>query len=185
MLPDQLEFFKLRYEDAIISPEEEQELGDRIADLQLKPFEFHNFVGKRRVLSFGWRYVFDGSGLQPAEEIPPFLIALRERIGRFSGLVPESFQHVMVSEYAPGAGIGWHKDRSVFEDIVGLSLLSPARLRFRRRNQGRWERFSKMLEPRSAYLLSGPVRSEWEHSIPPADALRYSITFRTFKIAPR
>ena len=33
----------------------------------------------------------------------------------------------------------------------------------------------------SAYLLSGPARSEWEHSIPPVDATRYSITFRNLR----
>ena len=38
---------------------------------------------------------------------------------------------------------------------------------------------SLIVEPRSAYLLRGPSRTEWEHSIPAVDALRYSITFRS------
>jgi len=36
-------------------------------------------------------------------------------------------------------------------------------------------------EPRSAYLMRGPSRTEWEHSIPAVDELRYSITFRTLR----
>jgi len=34
---------------------------------------------------------------------------------------------------------------------------------------------------RSAYLLRGPVRRDWEHSIPPLDQLRYSVTFRSVR----
>lgn len=44
-------------------------------------------------------------------------------------------------------------------------------------------RASFIAEPRSGYLLRGPSRTEWEHSIPAVDALRYSITFRTFRAA--
>jgi alkylated DNA repair dioxygenase AlkB len=91
---------------------------------------------------------------------------------------PESgtFEEV---EYAPGAGIGWHRDRPVFGDVVGISLLAPARLRFRRKRGAKWERAALWAEPCSAYLLRGPARREWEHSIAPMDRLRYSITFRT------
>ena len=35
------------------------------------------------------------------------------------------------------------------------------------------------LAPRSAYLLSGEARHDWEHSIAPGERLRFSITFRT------
>ena len=37
------------------------------------------------------------------------------------------------------------------------------------------------LEPRSAYVLTGPARTQWEHSIPPVKETRYSITFRTLR----
>jgi alkylated DNA repair dioxygenase AlkB len=43
------------------------------------------------------------------------------------------------------------------------------------------ERYSLTAEPRSAYLLRGPSRTEWEHSIPAVDSLRYSITFRSLR----
>jgi alkylated DNA repair dioxygenase AlkB len=88
-------------------------------------------------------------------------------------------RHVLVTEYGPGAGIGWHRDKSVFGETVGVSLLSPCVLRLRRKvGERRWERVNVTAAPRSAYLLSGPARSEWEHSIPAVGEPRYSITFR-------
>jgi alkylated DNA repair dioxygenase AlkB len=105
---------------------------------------------------------------------------LREKAAEFAGVAPEEFVHVLLVRYDPGAGIGWHRDRSVFEDVVGVSLATPALLRFRRRREGGFDRESVQVEPRSAYLLSGPARHEWEHSIAPGDTLRFSITFRTF-----
>jgi alkylated DNA repair dioxygenase AlkB len=89
---------------------------------------------------------------------------------------------VLVTEYGPGAGIGWHRDKSVFGETVGVSLLSPCVLRLRRKaGEKKWERANVQVEPRSAYLLSGAARSEWEHSIPPVEALRYSVTFRSLR----
>ena len=85
----------------------------------------------------------------------------------------------MASEYAPGAGIGWHKDRPQFGETAGVSLLAEARLRLRRKEGPGWQRLSQLLKPRSAYQLSGDARHVWEHSIPPQEQLRYSITFRT------
>jgi alkylated DNA repair dioxygenase AlkB len=170
----------LDYRPGFISPEEEDELADRISKLDLKPFEFHGFQGNRRTISFGWQYVFDGSGLKEADAIPDFLLPLRDRAAAFAEVETDAIQHVLMIEYAPGAGIGWHRDRPVFGDVVGISLLAPARLRFRRKRGDKWERFALIAEPRSAYLLKGPARYEWEHSIPAMEELRYSITFRTF-----
>jgi DNA oxidative demethylase len=90
-----------------------------------------------------------------------------------------------VARYDPGAGIGWHQDRSVFDRVVGVSLNSPANLRFRQRTDVGFRRFSLAVEPRSAYLLSGEARHEWEHSIVPGEALRFSITFRTMSYLGR
>jgi alkylated DNA repair dioxygenase AlkB len=171
----------LAYRPGFISAEEERALAQGIAALELRPFEFQNYLGKRRVTSFGWRYVFDGSGLQAAESMPDFLLPLRARAAKMMGVEAETLAHVLLTEYAPGAGIGWHRDRPVFGDVVGISLLAPARLRFRRKAGAKWERLTLEAQPRSAYLLRGPARHEWEHSIPEMEALRYSITFRTLK----
>jgi alkylated DNA repair dioxygenase AlkB len=164
-----------------IGPDEEAELAARIAALPLKPFEFHGFTGNRRTVSFGLHYAFDGSGLREAEPIPDWLQPLRQRAAALADLDPDAFVHALLIEYAPGAGIGWHRDRPVFGDVAGISLLAPAPLRFRRKAGSKWERFTLTAEPRSAYLLRGEARHEWEHSIPPVDALRYSVTLRTLK----
>jgi alkylated DNA repair dioxygenase AlkB len=172
-----------RYQPEFILPQEEEELVEQLSSLPFKEFEFQNYLGKRRVVSFGWQYLFDGSGLRKADDMPEFLLALRARAAAFAGIGAEALQHVLLTEYRPGAPIGWHKDRSVFGVTVGISLLSPCRFRFRRAKGDKWERAALVAEPRSAYLLSGPSRDEWEHSIPPVEALRYSITFRNLREA--
>lgn len=171
----------LVYREALFDVAEEAALTRQIAMLPFAPFEFHGFLGKRRTVSFGLHYAFDGSGLAAAAPLPDFLLPVRTRAAAFAGLAAEQLEHALVIEYAPGAGIGWHRDRPVFGHVIGLSLLAPARLRFRRRAGERWDRRERMLAPRSAYLLRGPAREMWEHSIPPMDALRYSITFRTLR----
>jgi alkylated DNA repair dioxygenase AlkB len=170
-----------RYQPELISKDEERGLAERISGLPLKEFEFHGFLGKRRIVSFGWRYDFNGGGLQKTEDLPEFLLPVREQTAAFAGLPPERLQQVLLTEYKPGVQIGWHKDRSVFGEVVGVSLLSTCMFRLRRKIGTNWERASIEAEPRSAYLLSGPARTVWEHSIPAVDALRYSITFRNFK----
>jgi alkylated DNA repair dioxygenase AlkB len=68
----------------------------------------------------------------------------------------------------------------MFEDVVALSFLSPCRLRLRRKRDMGWVRRMTEIAPRSLYRLSGPARHDWEHSIPPLESKRYSVTFRTF-----
>ena len=169
-----------KYQSDVITTDEEQQLVRQIETLPFKDFEFQGFVGKRRVVSFGWRYDFTERELQQADDIPAFLLPLRGRAAQFAGLGPGDLQHVLVTEYGPGAAIGWHRDKAVFAEVVGVSLLAPCRFRFRRKHAGKWQRAAIIAEPRSAYLLKGPARTEWEHSIPPVDRLRYSITFRNF-----
>ena len=169
-----------KYQPDVLSADEEQQLVRQIETLPFKDFEFHGYLGKRRVVSFGWRYDFNERELQKADDIPPFLLPLRRRAAEFAGLGQTDLQHVLVTEYGPGAAIGWHRDKAAFAEVVGVSLLTPCRFRLRRKHAGAWQRAAITLEPRSAYLLTGPSRTEWEHSIPPVDRLRYSITFRNF-----
>jgi alkylated DNA repair dioxygenase AlkB len=165
----------------LLSDDEERELSSIFSDLPFREFEFHGYLGKRRVLSFGWQYDFNHEKLRPVEELPGFLIPMRDKAATLFGLAAPELQHALLTEYAPGAAIGWHKDKAVFAEVVGVSLLSPCTFRFRRKVGSAWERFSFTAEPRSAYLLSGPSRTDWEHSIPPVDRLRYSITFRSLR----
>ncbi|MCP3397765.1 MULTISPECIES: alpha-ketoglutarate-dependent dioxygenase AlkB [unclassified Bradyrhizobium] len=168
----------MKYEAEFLSAEEERQLLTDVEKLPFREFEFRGFTGKRRTVSFGWRYDFNGGGLTRTEDMPEFLTALRARAEAFAGLAPHGFQQALVTEYAPGAGIGWHKDRSVFGDVAGVSLLSPCTLRLRRRTEKGFERNTLVAEPRSVYLLRGPSRTEWQHSIPRFETLRYSVTFR-------
>jgi alkylated DNA repair dioxygenase AlkB len=170
-----------KYQPDVLSSEEEQSILERVRSLPFKEFEFQGFVGKRRTVSYGWHYDFNDRSLQKAEDIPEFLLSVREVAARFAGIAPASLQQVLVIEYGPGAAIGWHRDKSVFGDVIGISLLSACRFRLRRKVGSRWERAALTVEPRSAYLLRGPSRTEWEHSIPGVDSLRYSITFRNLR----
>ena len=171
-----------RYLPELIGTAEEDALLAHVRQLPFREFEFHGYKGKRRVVSFGWRYDFSARHLLKADDIPEYLLTLRDAAARFAGLEAEEFQHVMVTEYSPGAGIGWHRDKGVFGEVVGISLHAPCVLRLRRAaGPKKWDRVNVVAEARSAYFLSGQARSVWEHSIPQVEALRYSITFRNLR----
>ena len=171
----------LHYRSELIDAEQERALITELERLSFSAFQFHGFEGKRRVVSFGWRYDFNGAGLQESGEIPSFLLPLRQLAAASFKLNASVLQQVLLTHYPAGATIGWHKDRPVFQDVVGISLLSSCRFRFRRKTTGGWQRQSFILEPRSAYVLQGPARTDWEHSIPAVPEPRYSITFRSLR----
>ncbi|GEP53332.1 alpha-ketoglutarate-dependent dioxygenase AlkB [Reyranella soli] len=171
------------YRQEVISTDEERHFAAWFAQLPLAPFEFHGFLGRRRIVSFGWRYDYAGRQIRPSADIPEILLPLRQRAADVVGLAAGSLQQVLVTEYGPGAPIGWHRDKPMFEEIVAISFLAPCLLRFRRRLRDSWERRSLEVMPRSAYVLSGAARNDWEHSIPPLSALRYSVTFRSLRDA--
>lgn len=169
----------LRYHEALLGEDEERALAERLGMLDLAPFRFHGWLGNRKTRSFGWRYDFEDARFAPAEPLPQWLDSLRAKAAAFAGLAPEDFVHALLARYDPGAGIGWHRDRDVFEQVVGVSLGTPATLRFRQRTPTGFGRAQLALAPRSAYLLSGEARHAWEHRIVPGEQLRFSITLRT------
>lgn len=173
----------LRYQGDFISAPLERELIARIAALPLQPFQFGQYEGKRRIASFGWRYDYSARRLLPAEPLPAWFDPLIKRVEAFAGMNVRIAQ-ALCTEYDRGVGIGWHRDKPHFAEIFGISLESPCRLRFRRQGDNGWERLTLAVAPRSIYALAGPVRSEWEHSIPAVEARRYSLTLRTFKANP-
>ena len=170
-----------QYQAELVSADEEQRLVEQVRALPLKEFEFQGYVGKRRVMSYGWQYDFNERMLRRTDNIPSWLLPLRELAAEFAEMAPDQLQQVLVTEYDIGAAIGWHRDKAMFGQVIGISLLSSCRFRLRRKAGPAWERASLIVAPRSAYLLSGASRTEWEHSIPAVDALRYSITFRNFR----
>lgn len=169
----------LRARAEFLTVAEEAEAIAALGSATLQPFRFQGWSGHRRTTSHGWHYDFDGGGLAPAPAFPPWLAPLRQRAEAFAGLPPGSLVQALLIEYPPGAGIGWHRDRPVFDAVLGISLGAPATLRLRRRAGPRlFDRAELPLTPRSIYLLSGEARHDWEHGIAPMAAPRWSITFR-------
>jgi alkylated DNA repair protein (DNA oxidative demethylase) len=165
--------------DAIVTPGEEQMLITSIDAAALSPFRFHGWLGKRLTASYGWRYDFDDASFAPAEAIPDWLLPLRAEAARFARLRSDKLVQALLIRYDPGAGIGWHRDRPVFEHVVGISLGASTTMRFRRRRPGGFDRASVLLAPRSIYHLTGEARHEWEHNIAAMEVTRWSITFRS------
>jgi alkylated DNA repair dioxygenase AlkB len=170
----------MRYATEIVSEAEERMLLEEIAKLQFRPFEFQQYLATRQVAYFGWRYDYGAHALTSAPPIPDFLLPLRDRAASFADMTADELRQAMVTEYPAGAGIGWHRDRAVFGEVIGVSLLAPCKLRFRLPTDAGWERITVMPEPRSIYLLQGAARTDWYHSIPAVPALRYSVTFRRY-----
>jgi alkylated DNA repair dioxygenase AlkB len=170
------------YVDDAIDPEAERRLIGLLEQLPWETVVFRGYEARRRVVHFGHRYDFEARGVSPGLPIPPELLALRERAAAIAADDPERYVEVLATEYQPGATIGWHSDAPAFgATVVGVSLAAACRMRFRRRAGARWLRWDRVLEPRSAYVIGGEARAKWQHSIPPTEALRYSITYRTVR----
>jgi len=120
-------------------------LAKSLPKLDLKPFEFHGHLGNRRVTSFGLRYDYARRAVNVTDGFPAFVADLRNKVAEFAGREVDEFQQGGVNEYPPGAGIGWHKDKPQFGVIVGVSLLAPATMRFRRVDGTGWIRVSQRL----------------------------------------
>ena len=165
--------------EGLVTPGEEAALIARIDAQPLAPFRFQGWLGKRLTHSFGWSYDFEDGRFAQAEPMPDWLLVLRERAARFARLEADLLVQALLIRYDPGAGIGWHRDRPVFEHVVGISLGSAALMRLRRRIDGGFHRLTLSLAPRSVYHLTGEVRHVWEHSIAPMDVPRWSVTFRS------
>ena len=170
------------YEADFLSPAEEATLLTEIQQLPLAEAEYKQYRAKRRIVSYGGRYDFNAHELHAGEPIPPLLHPLRERAAAWAGHRADEFTHALIAEYSPGTQLGWHRDVPNFELVIGVSLNTAARMRFRRYPPKPRERSIAIeLAPRSIYRLSGEARWDWQHSVPPTPGLRYSITFRTLR----
>jgi alkylated DNA repair dioxygenase AlkB len=170
------------YHADVLTADDEARLVQLLEALPWDPFRFRGVEARRRVVHFGHRYDFEARGVQPGHAMPAALLDLRHRVAPLADRPPERFEEGLATEYRPGATIGWHRDAPAFgSTVIGVSLGAPCRLRFRRAVEGGWESWERIVEPRSVYVLGGAARAGWQHSIPPTDALRYSITFRTIR----
>ncbi|KAA1428083.1 alpha-ketoglutarate-dependent dioxygenase AlkB [Nocardioides antri] len=175
----------LAYEADLLTAAEESDLLGRFRGLGLEPVVMRGAASRRRVGHFGVGYDFDSAGTAPAEPIPDYLLRLRDRAAVLAGTEPSAFVEALVTQYPPGATIGWHRDARVFGSVVvGVSLGSDAVMRFQRRAAGGERRvFEQPLARRSAYVLTGAARWTWQHSVPPVPEERWSVTFRQLRRA--
>ena len=172
----------MRFEQDWLGTEEEAALVEAIRALDLREAQYKQYTARRRVASFGGKFDYDNNRLLPAPPIPPAFEPLRERVARWLDVAPDLFSQMLVAEYAPGTPLGWHRDVPDFESIVGVSLQGEGEMRFRPYppESGRAADVrSLLLPPRSVYVLEGPTRWQWQHSIVPTQVLRYSISLRT------
>jgi|SRR5688500_18544105 len=174
----------LSYRDEFLTAAEEAALLDAIATVSFAAFEMRGVVARRRVAFFGESY--DGANALP---FPAFLLPVRDRIADWARIDAAAFAMALINQYPPGAPIGWHRDAPQYDVIAGLSLLSECRMRFRPYRPPaaapvagrRVATHDIVLHRRSAYLITGESRTSYEHQIPPAAQLRYSVTFRTLR----
>lgn len=172
----------LRYQADFLSREEEAGLLRIVASLPLAPMQYKGFSARREVLSFGGSYDFSAGRLDDAPGIPVELEPLRLRVAQWAGLAQQALAHALVARYTQGTPLGWHRDVPEFEDILGVSLAGDAVMRLRPwppREPRRAAVRKLVVAPRSIYLMRGPARWAWQHSVAPVGGLRYSITFRT------
>jgi alkylated DNA repair dioxygenase AlkB len=170
------------YQPEFLSAADEEALIGEIERLPLAQAEYKGFLANRRIVSYGGRYDFTAQRLQPGEPIPSFLHPLRAKAAAWLGCSADDLTHALVAQYPPGSQLGWHRDVPDFERVVGISLGTPCRMRFRH-YPPRFREKSIALDvaPRSIYRLQDEARWDWQHSVPPVPALRYSVTFRTLR----
>jgi alkylated DNA repair dioxygenase AlkB len=172
------------YRDEFVSADDERALAEEISRVEFAHFEMRGVVARRRVAFFGKSY--DSTTVTPP--VPAFLMPLRQQIAAWAHVEADAFAMALINEYQAGAPIGWHRDAPQYDIVAGVSLLSACRMKLRPyvspHAQGGGRRVAThevTLAPRSAYVMTGPSRTDYEHHIPAVETLRYSITFRTLR----
>jgi alkylated DNA repair dioxygenase AlkB len=170
-----------RYYDEAVTPAEEAALLGDLRGLAFGEVRMRGQVARRRTIHFGWTYGYETWRVEPGPPTPEFLLGLRARAAALIDVEPEALAEVLVTHYPPGAGIGWHRDAPAFGVVVGVSLLGACRFRFQQGRDAARRTRTVALTPRSAYVLAGAARWQWQHSITPGREERYSVTFRTLR----
>ena len=170
-----------RFAAEVITPAEEAALIEAMTGLPFRNVVMRGVPSKRRIVQFGHYYSFQSRALTPADPIPDYLLELRRQVAPIAAVAPGELSEALVTEYAPGAAIGWHRDAPPFGVIIGVSLAGQCTMRMKRMAPPQGKPIAIDLPPRSVYVFSGPARADWLHSIPPTRALRYSITYRTVR----
>jgi alkylated DNA repair dioxygenase AlkB len=169
----------LVYRPEFVSEDEERQLVELLDSLAFNEITMRGQTARRVVRHFGLDYDYETWKVRPGEPLPESLEWLRERAAGLIDANAGELAQILVTRYPPGAPIGWHRDAPMFGTVIGVSLAALSRMRFQRGKGDKRQVAEIVLEPRSAYVLQGPARTQWQHSIPPVRELRYSITFRT------
>jgi alkylated DNA repair dioxygenase AlkB len=162
----------------------EDELLKEISKTELRPFNFQGFEAKRKVAGFGYDYSFDKKSISKGKDIPQSFDSLIGEVSSHLSIEKEEIAELLITEYPAGSVINWHRDAFPFDLIAGISLQSDCIFRLRphdRKRQGRNSVITFPVRRRSLYVIHGPARRDWQHSISPVAAIRYSITLRTLK----
>jgi alkylated DNA repair protein (DNA oxidative demethylase) len=171
----------LVYRPELLTPEEEAGYLELLAELRFDPIVIHGQAARRTARHYGLGYDYGTRQPKPGEPLPEWLLPLRRRAAELAGHEPEELVEALVQRYPAGSTIGWHRDAPAFATVIGVSLLGAARMRFQRGKDERRRVWEVQLQPRSGYVLAGPARTAWQHSIPPTKEERYSVTFRTLR----
>ena len=176
----------LIYQTSFISREEEESLIAVLESFEYKEVRMHGVVARRRVVHFGFDYDYSGWKIFPTDPLPESLEPIVARAASAAKVERSALEQFLIARYPPDAAIGWHRDAPMFgTPVIGISLGSSCTMRFRRKAGAGWETHNHLLEQRSLYVLDGPSRSQWQHSIPRTPELRYSFTMRTLKKRPQ
>jgi len=169
----------LRLAHDFVSQEEEEAL---IALVEASGLSYSEYDpgNLRSSSSYGWEYNYGDDSFFQCEALPAGFHVLRDRAADFAGIDPDTIAQCLLNRYEPGAVIQWHFDKPVWEHVLGVSLGAPSTMHFRRAAGDEFDFAAAALLPRSLYFLSNEARYKFQHSLPPAEGTRWSITFRTF-----
>ena len=120
----------LVFKPDFLNVEEERELLAWLRTLPFYEFKLHGVAAKRRVLHFGLCYALASRVVSTAPEIPSQVEPLRRRAAEFASIASDGFSQILVNEYRPGAGIGWHHDSPALGIVAGISLGATCTMRF-------------------------------------------------------
>jgi alkylated DNA repair dioxygenase AlkB len=173
------------YFPEFLTVKEEEDLLEEIYKTELHTFTFQGYEAKRKVASFGLDYNFDNRAVALGKAIPAAFNPVITKVAVRLEMPSEQFAELLITQYPVGSVINWHRDAPPFDLIAGISLFSDCKFRLRPQDKKKQNRSSILSLPvhrRSLYVLKGPARTGWQHSISPVKEIRYSITLRTLRV---
>jgi len=148
------------YREAI-TVEEEMALNEAIPNLTRKY--------SRKILRYG---VSKYNNNLVSVEVPQYLLELADKLTGL-GILKFTPKDYTLNIYKPGDFIDYHIDLGD-DDTLILSILTPITFNLKKNE----EVVSFEFPNKSAFLLTGEYRTEWQHAIEPVADRRISVVFR-------